>query len=109
MALKNIDMQVVVEESAYVVVTEKQVGVTDRGSDVATLIEQMDLGQGMFLYKGTLEKCLEVEHRVLLNDALDESAGTDSIAIPQRHTKYNLVDRVRSKDKPLIKLYSKIF
>lgn len=94
-----------IEEKAFFVQSEKEVGITNNVIDIAKMLEELEPGEVIKVAVGYKQELLDTENTVLRLDAVLNAYGEEGVFFPKREVDYNLVGRNRDPEK-LRKFYS---
>lgn len=94
-----------IEEKAFFVQSEKEVGITNNVIDIAKMLEELEPGEVIKVAVGYKQELLDTENTVLRLDAVLNAYGEEGVFFPKRVVDYNLVERNRDPEK-LRKFYS---
>lgn len=90
-----------VETTAFLVLTDNHIGVTNALEDIAAYIkENLKDGEGMFIKKGYKDEMLALEQKILTLDNLIY-ASNNTLLVPHKQKDFNLVKRNSSSKTPL--------
>lgn len=90
-----------VDTTAFLVLTDNHVGVTNALEDIAAYIkENLKDGEGMFIKKGYKDEMLALEQKILTLDNLIY-ASNNTLLVPHKQKDFNLVKRNSSSKTPL--------
>ena len=85
-------------ESAFLVMSDKQVGVTNELGDIVYFIKSCQKDNvPMHIVPGKKHELLQLQHRVLFLDEISNSIGADRIVNPKCQNEYNLIDRTEPR------------
>ena len=94
-----------IEEKAFFVQSEKEVGITNNVIDIAKMLEELEPGEVVKVGVGYKQELLNIENTVLRLDAVLNAYGEEGVFFPKRVVDYNLVERNRDPEK-LRKFYN---
>lgn len=94
-----------IEEKAFFVQSEKEVGITNNVIDIAKMLEELEPGEVVKVAVGYKQELLNIENTVLRLDAVLNAYGEEGVFFPKRVVDYNLVERNRDPEK-LRKFYN---
>lgn len=94
-----------IEEKAFFVQSEKEVGITNNVIDIAKMLEELEPGEVVKVGVGYKQELLNIENTVLRLDAVLNAYGEEGVFFPKREVDYNLVERNRDPEK-LRKFYN---
>ena len=85
-----------IDEQAYLLVTDKVLGVSDSLEDVCGYLKSENKnGEMVTILQGYKEELLSIEQRLLIQDSVCTNISNGTVIIPQRFKDYNLVQRCR--------------
>lgn len=98
----NINEDGIVEEPAYLMVADKNIGVTDSLEEIFAYIKKSvsegEWGKTFLIHAGDKTDLLQKENRLLIMDEIGKSANLDTVAIPQKFEKYHLTTRPKGRE-----------
>lgn len=94
-----------IEEKAFFVQSEKEVGITNNVIDIAKMLEELEPGEVVKVGVGYKQELLNIENTVLRLDAVLNAYGEEGVFFPKRVVDYNLVECNRDTEK-LRKFYN---
>ena len=94
-----------IEEKAFFVQSEKEVGITNNVIDIAKMLEELEPGEVIKVEVGYKQELLNIENTVLRLDAVLNAYDEEGVFFPKRVVDYNLVERNRDPEK-LRKFYN---
>lgn len=94
-----------IEEKAFFVQSEKEVGITNNVIDIAKMLEELEPGEVVKVGVGYKQELLNIENTVLRLDTVLNAYGEEGVFFPKRVVDYNLVERNRDPEK-LRKFYN---
>lgn len=94
-----------IEEKAFFVQSEKEVGITNNVIDIAKMLEELEPGEVVKVAVGYKQELLNIENTVLRLDAVLNAYDEEGVFFPKRVVDYNLVERNRDPEK-LRKFYN---
>ena len=94
-----------IEEKAFFVQSEKEVGITNNVIDIAKMLEELEPGEVVKVGVGYKQELLNIENTVLRLDAVLNAYGEEGVFFPKMVVDYNLVERNRDPEK-LRKFYN---
>lgn len=92
-----------VDETAYLVVSSKHIGVTNAPEDILAYVNnELEQGGGIYIAKGFKDDLLAAEQKLLIIDNVHSSDG-NTLIVPHRQQDYNLIER-NINAKPLLQV-----
>ena len=100
-----VDRVAQVDEPALLVMSADLIGVTNEMGDVLAFISECQKENvAVKIIPGYKEDLLDLEHRVLLMDEVENSMGGKKITNPKRMENYNLIERTTQASNMLTQL-----
>ena len=88
-----------IEDKAYLMVSQNEIGVTNDAHDFLEVIKNLQPGEVLKIEAGYKEALLDKETTLLRIDAIVNAYGEDKVLFPIRNNGYNLVQRNRDAQK----------
>lgn len=93
---------VVAEEKAYLILSQKCIGITKNSQDIDKFLQNCEYGDIVKIYIGNEEECYAIQHRILCADTIMACDGK-IVGLPVRVNQPCLLNRVC--DEKLMKIY----
>lgn len=90
----NAENNIKIEEQGYLMVSDRDIGVTNSVEDIASYIQKQGRkGEVIYILPGYKDDLLKIQQGCMLQDSLCCNADNDKVEIPPRFTNWNLVTR----------------